>query len=332
MANTKNSAIREMVLDRCLRGKRKYTMQDLMDACNKELRNHELSEVTSLNTIRQDLRNIESRYYTIVEDKRVGRNIYYSYKDPSFSIFDAPLTEDEMRQLNDTLLMLKRFEGLPQFRWISEMNTRLQTNFMSSGEEAPIIGFDENPYVQGSDYLTQLYDAICHHACLKLTYRPFLSDEAKIHEIHPYYLKQYNGRWFLFGWSQQAQRLNTYALDRIEGISRSDTKYIENTMFDFQEYFEDIIGVSINNNNTLEKVRLWFNKEQLQYVKTKPLHGSQRVFDENELGGVVEIEVMPNFELEQLLLSFGERVKVLAPKGLVEIIKNRIATNLKNYE
>lgn len=332
MANTKNSAIREMVLDRCLRGKRKYTMQDLMDACNKELRNHELSEVTSLNTIRQDLRNIESRYYTIVEDKRVGRNIYYSYKDPSFSIFDAPLTEDEMRHLNDTLLMLKRFEGLPQFRWISEMNTRLQTNFMSSGEEAPIIGFDENPYVQGADYLTQLYDAICHHACLKLTYRPFLSDEAKIHEIHPYYLKQYNGRWFLLGWSQQAQRLNTYALDRIEGISRSDTKYIENTMFDFQEYFEDIIGVSINNNNTLEKVRLWFNKEQLQYVKTKPLHGSQRVFDENELGGVVEIEVMPNFELEQLLLSFGERVKVLAPKGLVEIIKNRIATNLKNYE
>jgi len=318
MANSKNSAIREMVLDRCLRGKRKYTMQDLMDACNKELRNHELSEVTSLNTIRQDLRNIESRYYTIVEDRRVGRNIYYSYKDPSFSIFDVPLTEDELRHLNDTLLMLKRFEGLPQFRWISEMNTRLQTNFISGEEEKPIIGFDENPFIQGVDHLTSLYDAICHHTCLKLTY--------------PYYLKQYNGRWFLFGWSQQAQRLNTYALDRIEGISNSDTKYIENTMFDFQEYFEDIIGVSINNNNTLEKVRLWFNKEQLQYVKTKPLHGSQRVFDENDLGGVVEIEVMPNFELEQLLLSFGERVKVLEPKGLVEIIKNRIATNLKNYE
>ena len=332
MANSKKSAIREMVLDRCLRGKRKYTMQDLMDACNKELRNHELSEVTSLNTIRQDIRNIESRYYTIVEDKRVGRNIYYSYKDPNFSIFDAPLTEDELRHLNDTLLMLKRFEGLPQFRWISEMNTRLQTNFISGEEEKPIIGFDENPYIQGVDYLTSLYDAICHHTCLKLTYRPFLSDEAKIHEIHPYYLKQYNGRWFLFGWSQQAQRLNTYALDRIEGISKSDTKYIENTMFDFQKYFEDIIGVSISDNNSLEKVRLWFKKEQLQYVKTKPLHGSQRIIDENELGGTIEIEVMPNFELEQLLLSFGERVKVLEPKGLVEIIKNRIATSLKNYE
>ena len=332
MANSKNSAIREMVLDRCLRGKRKYTMQDLMDACNKELRSHELSEVTSLNTIRQDIRNIESRYYTIVEDKRVGRNIYYSYKDPSFSIFDAPLTEDELRHLNDTLLMLKRFEGLPQFRWISEMNTRLQTNFISGEEEKPIIGFDENPYIQGVDYLTSLYDAICHHICLKLSYRPFLSGEAKIHEIHPYYLKQYNGRWFLFGWSQQAQRLNTYALDRIEDISKSDTKYIENTMFDFQEYFEDIIGVSINEDNTLEKVRLWFNKEQLQYVKTKPLHGSQRVIEDNELGGTIEIEVMPNFELEQLLLSFGERVKVLEPKGLVEKIKSRIAANLRNYE
>ena len=332
MANSKNSANREMVLDRCLRGKRKYTMQDLMDACNKELRNHELPEVTSLNTIRQDIRNIESRYYTLVEDRRVGRNIYYSYKDPSFSIYDVPLTDDEIRHLNDTLSMLKRFEGLPQFRWIAEMNTRLQTNFMSGEEEMPIIGFDENPYIQGVDYLTQLYEAICHHVSLKLSYRPFLSDEAKIHEVHPYYLKQYNGRWFLFGWSQQAQRLNTYALDRIEGISKSDTKYIENSMFNFQEYFEDIIGVSINEDNTLEKVRLWFNKEQLQYVKTKPLHGSQRIIDENELGGVIEIEVMPNFELEQLLLSFGERVKVLEPKDLVDKIKGRIVTNLKNYE
>ena len=103
-------------------------------------------------------------------------------------------------------------------------------------------------------------------------------------------------------------------------------------MFDFQEYFEDIIGVSINDDNTLETVRLWFSKKQLQYVKTKPLHGSQRTIDEDELGGTIEIEVMPNFELEQLLLSFGEQVKVLEPQRLVEIIKSRIATNLKNYE
>ena len=331
MANSKNSAIREMVLDRCLKGKRKYTMQDLMDACNKELRIHELPEVTSLNTIRQDLRNIESRFYISIEDKRVGRNIYYSYKDSTFSIFNAPLTDEELHHLNDTLSMLKRFEGLPQFRWISEMNTRLEANFMSVGEEKPIIGFDENPYTQGIGYLTQLYEAICHHSCLKLTYRPFLSSEAKVHEIHPYYLKQYNGRWFLFGWSQLAQRLNTYALDRIEDVTKSDTKYIENTMFDFQEYFEDIIGVSINENNTLEKVVLWFSKEQLQYVKTKPLHGSQRLVEEKELGGIVEIQVMLNFELEQLLLSFGERVKVLEPKELVDKIKNRIAANIKNY-
>lgn len=332
MANSKNSAIREMVLDRCLKGKRKYTMQDLMDACNRELRIHELPEVSSLNTIRQDIRNIESRYYTIVEDRKVGRNIYYSYKDPSFSIFNAPLTDEELRHLNDTLLMLQRFEGLPQFRWISEMNTRLQTNFMSGGEERPIIGFDENPYTQGMEYLTQLYNSIYRHISLKIAYRPFLSDEAKIHEVHPYYLKQYNGRWFLFGWNLQAQRIYNYALDRIEKIMKAETKYIENTMVDFQEYFEDIIGVSIYEDSTLEKVRLWFNKEQLQYVKTKPLHGSQRTLEENEIGGIIEIEVMPNFELEQLLLSYGERVKVLEPKELVDKIRSRIATNIKNYE
>ena len=63
MANLKNAAIREMVIDQCLRNKRrKYSTKDLMEACNKALTQEGYEEVTSLNTIRSDMRAIEQRW------------------------------------------------------------------------------------------------------------------------------------------------------------------------------------------------------------------------------------------------------------------------------
>jgi predicted DNA-binding transcriptional regulator YafY len=47
---------------------------------------------------------------------------------------------------------------------------------------------------------------------------------------------------------------------------------------------------------------------------------------------VVQIEVIPNYELEDKILGMGEHAKVLAPESLKAKIKARIAENLKNYE
>jgi len=51
----------------------------------------------------------------------------------------------------------------------------------------------------------------------------------------------------------------------------------------------------------------------------------------DEKGAVITIEVYLNYELEQLLLSFGEKVKVLEPVELKERIKERLAGAITNY-
>lgn len=321
-----------MVLDRCLSGTRHYSLKELMEACNRELRVHMLPEVTSTNTIRQDMRNIESRYYTTIEEKRSGRHFTYHYVKPNFSIYKQTLTEEELKNLNQTLIMLSRFEGLPAFEWIGELNARLQNEFFLSTDEQYVIGFDEYPFNQGNEHLTPLYNSIVNKKALNITYHPFYEQNDVEYCFHPYYLKQYNGRWFCLGREESSQKIFNFALDRIVSIEFASTPYIRNEEIDFHEYFEDIIGVSRFENLELENIVLHFTSEQLQYVKTKPLHGSQKLLAENTDGGDISIEVIPNFELEQLIMSFGERVIVESPDWLRNKIETRIRDCINNYQ
>src|SRR5690606_39120973 len=117
--------------------------------------------------------------------------------------------------------------------------------------------------------------------------------------------------------------LTTLALDRFESIELCSTKFSPNDQYDWEEYFDDMIGVSRPSNGVLTEIRLKFTSEQSPYIKTKPLHGSQKVISENEDGLIIQIEVIPNFELESLILSFGSNCETLSPNDLKEKLKVR---------
>ena len=189
MANLKNAAIREIVLDRCLRDhRRKYSTKDLMDACNRALSLEGYKEVTSLNTIRSDMRSIEHRWFEyggIIEEEVVGRNKYYHYKNPTFSIYKTDLSQDDLNKLNQTLAVLSRFRGLPQFEWIDELNARFKSTFMSTPNTKTIISFDENIDAEGKQYISTL---LCRSAALlplsplrtvRATFTAYSSDNSK---------------------------------------------------------------------------------------------------------------------------------------------------------
>ena len=69
--------------------------------------------------------SIENRWHVVVEQIRSGREIRYRYEDPHFSIFNSPLTEYEIAQLSQSVSLLQRFEGMPGFAWVEEMNAHL---------------------------------------------------------------------------------------------------------------------------------------------------------------------------------------------------------------
>jgi predicted DNA-binding transcriptional regulator YafY len=77
---------------------------------------------------------------------------------------------------------------------------------------------------------------------------------------------------------------------------------------------------------------MWISKQQLCYLETKPLHRSQRIISRDDDGGIVEFDLIPNYELEHAILALGEHAKVLAPASLRDKIKERTRKSMNNYE
>ncbi|HBU79066.1 MAG TPA: WYL domain-containing protein [Muricauda sp.] len=335
MAITKNAIIRYQALDKCFRNPgRRFYIEDLLEICNEAIT--ELDPKSSGIKKRQlydDITFMESSQGWGIPLERVkdGRKTYFRYTDSSFSINSQPINELEAEQLKSAMMVLKRFKGMPQFEWINELLPKLDDSFKLSNHSDNIISFDRNEFLKGTEHLSPLFNAILYKQTLQITYQSFKSDTEQEIIFHPYHLKNYNNRWFLFGKSGNYENLTNLALDRINEIQNSNVAFIENGMLDFDEYFEDIIGVSKTIEDEPLKIELYATKRLAPYIKTKPLHGSQKTISETTDGYSFSIEVIPNYELEQLLLSFGEAIKILAPPEFKQKMKERVVELLANF-
>src|SRR5690606_4327222 len=166
--------------------------------------------------------------------------------------------ETEACQLRSALTVLSRFEGLPQFEWVQELIPKIEQSFKLKENGQGAIGFEQNVDLKGMNYFGELFNAIIFRKVLKIKYKPFTSDRGLDHVIHPYYLKQYNNRWFLFGKNPQYEEITNLPLDRIEGeIEYLSRPFMANTDYNFNEYFEDIIGVTKPPGKMPAIVKLW---------------------------------------------------------------------------
>ena len=168
-----------------------------------------------------------------------------------------------------------------------------------------------------------------NHTPLTIFYKTYRGKEVKS-TFHPYHVKQYNNRWFLFGYEEGSGKIANKALDRIQLILPADITFKPNKDIDFNHFFDDIIGVSIPNEDVQkETIVLRFTDARFPYVTSKPLHHSQKIVEDKE--NTISIEVKPTRELNQLVFSFMPDVEVLSPEWYREEIKSKIEENLKKY-
>ncbi|MGY5353682.1 helix-turn-helix transcriptional regulator [Wenyingzhuangia sp. IMCC45467] len=334
MATNKNAIIRYQALDKCFRntGKR-YAMNDLIEACNQAL--YDFNGTTDGIKRRQVYDDInfmksEQGYGVELTITKEGRTAYYRYSSPDFSINNQPMNETEAQQLKEALLTLNRIKGMPQFGWVEELTLKLEKDFDFHETPREILGFENNPYLKGLEHLNTLFNAILYEKVLLIDYQSFRKNDIEVFSMHPQYLKQYNNRWFVLGTNSKHQPVTTLAIDRIVAIKESKEVY-EVSDIDFTERYEDIIGITRGLDNEVTKITLQANKSLASYMLTSPMHGSQKNGELNEDGLTFSLEVIPNYELEQQILSYGEALKVIAPADFVNKIKDRIKASLKNY-
>lgn len=335
MPINKNALLRYQILDRCFSDRHnRYEIEDLVDKVNEALLDM-YGKTVSLRQIRADITYMRDRISynaPILACPIEGRRCYYTYEDPSFSIFNNELSVKEVTELRSTIDMLSRYRGIPGNIWLEEVISNLEYRFGIKTNNENIIVFDQNEQLKGLEFLSSVIDAAVNRKALLIQYRTYRGKETSS-IIHPYHVREYNNRWFLFGLEESSHgdyRIANRPLDRIVKLSLSEAEFIPNTVEDFSTRFDDIVGVSTPDEpGNLEHVKLKFDEDRYPYIVSKPIHHSQTIVDEEE--HIIQIDVRPNKELKSMIFSFCPQVEVLSPEWLRLEIKEKIEENLKKY-
>ncbi len=330
MAQTKNALIRYKTIDKCLQNKfKKWTLQDLINACSDALYEYEGRTINvSKRTVQLDIQMMRSNKLGYSAPIVVYQKKYYKYDDPNYSITDIPLTESDMNVLSESVEMLKQFKDFSLFSELGGIIQRLEDKIYTEKNHQPsIIHLDKNEHLKGLEYLDVLYQSILKKIVLEITYQSFKAREASSIIIHPFILKEFNNRWFLVGRKNENHTILTLALDRIQKVDYNLSINHIDEPFDGDKYYQNTIGVTVMNEKHLNDIVLKIDRHNAPYITTKPLHHSQVLLEKHSDNSItIKIRVHINFELERLILGFGESIEVLQPTAL----RNRIFMKLTN--
>ena len=341
MPVSRNALIRYKTIDNCLRNRfRRWTLDDLIEACSEALAEYEgIYKGISRRTIQLDLQVMRSEKLgynapIIVVDKK-----FYTYEDPDYSITNSPLSEADINRVSEAVEVLKQLSGFSQFAEMDTLVSRLEDRVCATRHQRkPVIYFERNDNLRGLHHLTPLYNHIIENHVLKIKYLPFTARQPRELIVSPYILKEYRNRWFLLCKLKMQKTLRIMALDRIESVERAyGEKFEVLPGFHPETFFDDVIGVTKSLQDKPTEVVFTVFGEQSQYVLTKPLHSSQRIIERHRKDRSItfSINVVVNYELERLLLGYGDYIKVLRPLSLahrLQAIFQQAAERYRQHE
>lgn len=335
MATNKNALIRYRTIDRCLQNNaRKWTLHDLIEACSDALYEYEGKDTNiSKRAIQLDIQTMRSDKLGYNAPIEVYEKKFYRYTTHNFSITDIPLTDMDLDILTESMEMLRQFKDMSLFSELNGVIQKLEDKiFRESKNQSPIIHLDKNEDLLGLEYLDTIYQAILKKMVLIINYQSFKARKATPLIFSAFILKEFNNRWFVVGRKEDGRSIMTLALDRITDITFDlDSTYILED-FNPDKYYKDTIGVTVLRDNDIINVELRVDKKNAPYVMTKPFHPSQEMIGEFPDGAIlIRLCVHHNFELERLILGFGDSITVLKPRRLKQRIKKKIERALDSY-
>ena len=332
MASNKNALIRYKTIDQCLRntGKR-WTLNNLIDACSDALNEYEGKDVyISKRTIQLDIQLMRGDKLGYNAPIEVYERKYYRYSEESYSIKNIPVTDNDVKIMNEAIQVLRQFKDFSLFKEMDGVLQRLEDSVYSSQKNnRAIIHLEKNEQLKGLEFIDPIYEAIQHKKVVKITYQSFKARKPSDMTVHPQLLKEYNNRWFLL--ATHKKQFITLALDRISNIVKDENATYIDLQIDGDVYYKDVIGATVANTRP-QRIQFWIDKQNAPYVITKPFHHTQRLIKRTDDGVIFNILVQINYELERKFLGFGDSIEIQKPKRLRKRIIEKLYKAVNNYK
>ena len=278
----------------------------------------------------------------IEDNGKIGKGKAFRYIGASDDPLAAERQAIEQKRIEDYVAFCKASAGILPSSWFSSYfeNTQLllDTNReVESGTSHIRSSLEQN--LTNIDLLPVFNKAITNHQVLRFSYQRFGQEPFEL-TFHPQFLKEYNGRWFVFGEANREPfKAYNVPLDRIVGELTvvEDVDYTPAPKGFYQKFFKDIIGVTHEKDAKVETVVIRTKSEyQHGLMLTKKLHESQTEtlpFGEHDgqWYGEIQLSIEPNRELRGKILAYGQYLEVMQPLILREQIKDILKKQIEQY-
>lgn len=286
------SLARHSIIIKSLR-KRPHSFEEILHKLEEESELQDMRFEISKRTFQRDLKEIETLYQIYIKYDRGQK----SYK----------IVEDHQDDYSERL-----FEALDIFQVLN-----LNQSY------AQFIQFDTRKPM-GTEHLSGFVYAIQNRFQVQFRYQKFYETDPEIRTVEPYLLKEYRKRWYIFAYDLDKKEFRTFGLDRLYALNITQTKFQHTQKIDPNEYFENSFGIIGPGDRKVEDIKLVFTQNQGNYVRTMPLHKSQKITYDKNGEMHVELRLIPTYDFLMEILFHAEYVKVLEPQSLVDALKEKL--------
>lgn len=184
----------------------------------------------------------------------------------------------------------------------------------------------------GKEYLQPIISAMKNSNKLEMTYRKFGSAEGYTIAIAPYAIKVFKHRWYVLAKTGKRPEPTVYALDRIVSLKETTETFDFPEDFDPELFFKDYYGVLCRADDKTERIVVRTYPPFTHYLRTLPLHHSQKELEATPDHADFEFHLRPTFDFLQELLSQGHEVEVLQPEHVRLEMKTMLGKTMERYK
>lgn len=297
--------------------------------------------------------NLLNKYVWLVET--IYKNKYISYEEINEKWLDDDISEGveipkrtfhtwihEAEEMFGLVILCERKGGYNYYienaeeikqgglrNWL--LNTISTGNLLMNNQQLKDrILLEEVPSV--NDHLEPIIKAMRSNLTFTISYKSYWRDESSTFDVEPYCVKVFKQRWYLVGKSPYYDQVRIYALDRILDLEITDVKFKMPAKFNPTEFFDFFYGIIAHENPEVETVKLKVSADQSNYLRSLPLHHSQKEIEKTEDYSIFKLRLCPEFDFQQEILSQTPEIEVLEPEWLRKEISEKLSVLIKKYK
>lgn len=270
----------------------------------EELQNYIEKQVDYLQ-MQDDTLNIGFSKRTLQRDIREIRNIFGIDIEYSTSAKGYFINQTEMENMNFQR-MIEAFDMFNSLNLAQDL-----TPFIHLEKRRP----------QGTENLYGLLHAIKNKLQIHFTYHKFWEEESSRRTAEPYALKEFKNRWYILARDVKDGAIKSFALDRLTDLEIANRNFDVPKTYNIEESYHYCFGIISPNDEEPQEIILSFDPFQGKYVKTLPLHHTQKILIDNDDELQIKLKLCITHDFIMELLSFGDNLKVIKPESLITEIK-----------